>query len=46
MAVHYRPEDVASFLDAIIATRRYLERNVNPRLALEVLLLSLPQAVM
>ena len=46
MADHYRPADVASFLDAIIATRRYLERNVNPRLALEVLLLSLPQAVM
>jgi len=33
----------AQFLGSINAARDHLERNVNPRLALEVLLLSLPQ---
>jgi DNA polymerase-3 subunit delta' len=35
--------DVARFLSSVIATREYLDRNVNPRLALEALLLGLPQ---
>lgn len=38
----YTSEQIASFLGAIVATSRYLEQNVNPRLALEALLLALP----
>jgi len=37
-----RPQEVASFLEAIARTLRYLEDNVNPRLALEALLLEAP----
>jgi DNA polymerase-3 subunit delta' len=43
-AARYNPGDAARFAAEIIAARDHLERNVNPRLALEVLLLSLPQA--
>ena len=43
-AEHYRTGDVARFLSAVVATRDYLERNVNPRLALETLVLSMPRS--
>lgn len=39
----YVPLQVSRFLADIIRTRDYLDRNVNARLALEVLLLGLPQ---
>ena len=42
-AEHYHSGDVARFLSAVVATRDYLERNVNPRLALETLVLSMPR---
>jgi DNA polymerase III subunit delta' len=38
----HRAADVARFLADIVATRSYLERNVSPRLALEVLVLDVP----
>ena len=41
-AARYDPRQVAAFLRALAAARRRLEENVNPRLALEVLLLDLP----
>ncbi len=41
-AAHYDVRRVASFLRSLAAARRRLEENVNPRLALEVLLLDLP----
>jgi len=41
-AGRYDPRRVAVFLRSLAATRRRLEENVNPRLALEVLLLDLP----
>jgi DNA polymerase-3 subunit delta' len=41
-AAHYDARRVASFLRSLAAARRRLEDNVNPRLALEVLLLDLP----
>jgi len=41
-AARYDPRQVASFLRSLAAARRRLEENVNPRLALEVLLLDLP----
>lgn len=44
-AGRYQVQDVVSFLEAVRTTRRHLENNVNPRLALEVLMLSLPRAV-
>jgi DNA polymerase III subunit delta' len=42
-AAGYHPAQVGRFLADIIRTREYLSRNVNARLALEVLLLGLPQ---
>lgn len=44
-AESYAAGDVARFLGALIATRDYLERNVNPRLALEALVLGAPRAM-
>ena len=41
-AARYDPRQVAAFLRALAAARRRLEENVNPRLALEVLMLELP----
>jgi DNA polymerase-3 subunit delta' len=41
-AARYDPRQVAAFLRSLAAARRRLEENVNPRLALEVLLLDLP----
>lgn len=41
-AGRYDARQVASFLRSLAAARRRLEENVNPRLALEVLLLDLP----
>jgi DNA polymerase-3 subunit delta' len=43
-AANYRSGDVARFLNAALATRSYLDRNVNARLALEALLLDLPRS--
>ena len=43
-AARYDPRQVAAFLRSLAAARRRLEENVNPRLALEVLLLDLPAA--
>lgn len=42
-ARQYHTVDVTRFLAALIATRSYLERNVNARLALDVLMLDLPR---
>jgi DNA polymerase-3 subunit delta' len=41
-AARYDPRQVAAFLRSLAAARRRLQENVNPRLALEVLLLDLP----
>jgi DNA polymerase-3 subunit delta' len=41
-AARYDRRQVAAFLRALAAARRRLEENVNPRLALEVLMLELP----
>ena len=38
------PGDVRRFIGAILETAGYLRRNVNPRLAIEALLLKLPRA--
>jgi DNA polymerase-3 subunit delta' len=43
-AARYQPGEVARVLQAVIAARDHLDRNVNPRLALDVALLSLPHA--
>jgi DNA polymerase III subunit delta' len=43
-AEHYPTSEVGRFLSAVIATRDHLERNVNPRLALEALVLGVPRA--
>lgn len=40
----YPAEEVSRFLEAIQATQRLIHRGANPRLALEVLLLSIPPA--
>ena len=42
-ARRYDGQQVRAFLEASAATARYLEQNVNPRLALELLLLRLPR---
>ena len=41
-ASRYDPAQVVAFLRSLAATKRRLEENVNPRLALEVLMLDLP----
>jgi DNA polymerase-3 subunit delta' len=41
-AGRYDPAQVVAFLRSLAATKRRLEENVNPRLALEVLMLDLP----
>jgi DNA polymerase-3 subunit delta' len=41
-AARYDPTQVVAFLRSLAATKRHLEENVNPRLALEVLMLDLP----
>jgi DNA polymerase-3 subunit delta' len=41
-ASRYDSGQVAAFLRSLAATKRHLETNVNPRLALEVLMLELP----
>jgi len=41
-AGRYDPAQVAAFLCSLAASKRRLEENVNPRLALEVLMLDLP----
>ena len=41
-AGRYDAGQVAAFLRSMAATKRHLEENVNPRLALEVLMLDLP----
>lgn len=41
-AGRYRPQEVTVFLRAIGTTAGYLEANVNPRLALEALMLAVP----
>ncbi len=41
-AGRYDPAQVVAFLRSLAATKRRLEGNVNPRLALEVLMLDLP----
>ncbi len=41
-AARYEPRQVAAFLRSLAAARHQLEENVNPRLALEVLVLELP----
>ena len=43
-AARYQPREVARVLQDVIAARDHLDRNVNPRLALDVALLSLPHA--
>lgn len=42
-ARRYESQQVRAFLGELATTARYLEQNVNPRLALEVLLLRLPR---
>jgi len=41
-ASRYQATQVITFLRSLAASKRYLEENVNPRLALEVLMLDLP----
>jgi DNA polymerase-3 subunit delta' len=41
-AGRYDPAQVAAFLRSLAASKRRLEENVNPRLALEVLMIDLP----
>jgi DNA polymerase-3 subunit delta' len=41
-AARYDSTQVVAFLRSLAATKRHLEENVNPRLALEVLMLDLP----
>jgi DNA polymerase-3 subunit delta' len=41
-ASRYHATQVIAFLRSLAASRRHLEQNVNPRLALEVLMLDLP----
>ena len=41
-ASRYDPAQVVAFLRSLAASKRHLEENVNPRLALEVLMLALP----
>ncbi len=41
-ASRYDPTQVVAFLRSLAASKRHLEENVNPRLALEVLMLDLP----
>jgi DNA polymerase-3 subunit delta' len=41
-ASRYDPGQVSAFLRTLAGTKRHLESNVNPRLALEVLMLGLP----
>jgi len=41
-ASHYDASQVVAFLRSLAASKRRLEENVNPRLALEVLMLDLP----
>lgn len=41
-AAGYPLEGIARFIGSLAATARYLEQNVNPRLALEALVLGLP----
>ena len=43
-AKRYQPVDVARFLHALVETREHLRRGVNPRLALEAMLLQTPPA--
>ena len=43
-ASRYRPADIASFLNALVQTREHLRRGVNPRLAIETMLLQAPAA--
>ena len=43
-AKRYRPADVARFLHTLVETREHLRRGVNPRLALEAMLLQTPSA--
>jgi DNA polymerase III subunit delta' len=43
-AARYQPREVARVLADVIAARHHLDKNVNPRLALDVALLSLPHA--
>ena len=42
-ASRYRRQEVAAFLRSIGAAKRHLEDNVNPRLALEALMLAVPR---
>ena len=44
LAATYTTKDIAQFLGTIFATLRSLDKNANPRLALEVLALRMPRA--